>query len=196
MRTFILILVLYGAMGQVALATMPTLTDEPAHKTVRTCKLWAKAQRAQSDAYEMWGILSDGETADEVAYLRLFAYCLTGDTAEIVGFGSSAGFNESYCQKHSDQPICKASAEVGSTGTAKMANSNCAGTTLTISGAAAGILGEAVVKKGKPVDIEGDIVGYTTTDDLFYCHKVDANYYCSTSIDMEAARLYPVPNCE
>ncbi len=89
-----------------ALATMPSLTEEPSKKTEKSCKKWALAQKNSDDAYYLWGIMPDGKSSDEVAYARLFNYCLTGERPEIVGFGSSAGFDQLYCENHKDQQIC------------------------------------------------------------------------------------------
>ncbi len=89
-----------------AWSTMPQLTREPSKKTEKSCKKWALAQKNSDDAYYLWGIMPDGNSSDEVAYARLFNYCLTGERPEIVGFGSSAGFDQLYCENHKDQKIC------------------------------------------------------------------------------------------
>jgi hypothetical protein len=92
-----------------AYATMPRLTPEPKPATPTTCKEWAAKQdnAPDNDALEMWGIQENGISSRDVALRRLFLYCLGQSPPEIVGFGSSVGFNEAYCEKHPTTKLCK-----------------------------------------------------------------------------------------
>jgi hypothetical protein len=87
-----------------ARATMPLLTAEPKPATPDACRAWASSQ--DEDAIELWGIEEDGTSSPEVAVQRLYLSCLGQQPPEIVGFGSSVGFNEAYCKKHPKQKIC------------------------------------------------------------------------------------------
>lgn len=88
-----------------ARATMPALSPAPASASPATCQKWANAQ--SPDAFDMWGLKEDGSRSREVAMLRLKSFCLGGGRPEIVGFGSSAGFDEAYCTRHGDSGICR-----------------------------------------------------------------------------------------
>jgi hypothetical protein len=88
-----------------ARATMPTLSPEPSPASPATCQKWANS--LSSDAYDMWGLKEEGSWSREVAILRLKTACLGGGRPEIVGFGSSVGFDEDYCARHRDFGICK-----------------------------------------------------------------------------------------
>lgn len=55
----------------------------------------------------MWGIQESGNSSRDIALLRLALSCLGDKTPEIVGFGSSAGFDATYCKKHRSAQICK-----------------------------------------------------------------------------------------
>jgi hypothetical protein len=90
-----------------ALATMPSLSDPPKTRTPQACKAWARHEAfVNEDAREMWGTLDTGETDPKVAVDRLTDDCLGKPVPDIVYFGSSAGFAETYCQKHKQQKIC------------------------------------------------------------------------------------------
>jgi hypothetical protein len=88
---------------------MPRLTPEPNPATPKACKEWAAKQdnAPDNDAIEMWGIQEDGTSSRDVALRRLFLHCLGQHPPEIVGFGSSVGFNETYCRNHPKFKICK-----------------------------------------------------------------------------------------
>ena len=88
-----------------ALATMPLLSDEPSSRTPATCQTWAGKQ--DEEALEMWGVMKDGGTSRDVGVMRLTLTCLGDEQPEIVGFGSSAGYDESFCAKHADWGVCR-----------------------------------------------------------------------------------------
>lgn len=84
---------------------MPALTQQPASPTLTACFDWSKAQNLE--ALEVWGTQPSGESSTEVGSLRLTLFCLGDEAPSIVGISSSAGAAESYCNDHSDQPICQ-----------------------------------------------------------------------------------------
>lgn len=86
-------------------ATMPRLTPKPTNPSPGACKAWAKKQ--SDDAIEMWGIQEDGTSSRNVAIDRLARSCMGQRPPEIVGFSSSAGFDDGYCKKHFTATICK-----------------------------------------------------------------------------------------
>jgi hypothetical protein len=85
-------------------ATMPALTPVPGRPTPDSCRAWAAAQSIE--AIDMWGIKEDGSSSRDVAVLRLATSCMGGGYPEIVGFGSSAGFDQEYCARHPDAGVC------------------------------------------------------------------------------------------
>jgi len=85
---------------------MPTLTPSPKKVSLAACEKWAARQ--SPDAIEMWGIRENGTSSREIAILRLTLSCLGDEPPEIVGFGSSVGFDAAYCEKHPDKKICEA----------------------------------------------------------------------------------------
>ncbi len=87
-----------------ALATMPTLTELPKPAQPSACHTWASKQ--SQDAFDMWGIENSGSTTRGVAIDRLSTYCMGGKSPDIVGFGSSVGFNDGYCNVHRGTTIC------------------------------------------------------------------------------------------
>jgi hypothetical protein len=87
-------------------ANMPMLTDEPRPSSPAACKEWAAKQ--DDEALEMWGIQEDGKSSRGVGINRLASYCMGQPKPEIVGFGSSAGFDRDYCKKHQEQDLCTA----------------------------------------------------------------------------------------
>ena len=86
-------------------ATMPRLTPKPTNPSPGACKAWAENQ--DDDAMEMWGIQEDGSNSRAAAIDRLARSCMGQHLPEIVGFGSSAGFNQSYCRKHPTVKVCR-----------------------------------------------------------------------------------------
>jgi hypothetical protein len=86
-------------------ATMPMLTPEPKPPTPTACKRWAAKQNA--DAIDIWGIQDDGTSSRAVALRRLADSCIGHRPPDIVGFGSSVGFDEAYCEKHTTLKLCK-----------------------------------------------------------------------------------------
>jgi hypothetical protein len=87
-----------------AFATMPMLTDRPNPPSSAARKAWAAKQ--SDNAVEMWGIQESGRSSRAVALNRLARSCMGEKPPEIVGFGSSRGFDESYCHKRPDTGIC------------------------------------------------------------------------------------------
>jgi hypothetical protein len=91
-------------LGSAAHATMPTLTGKPKPASPIACKDWAAKQ--DEEAINMWGIQEDGTSPKAVALERLSNFCLGKGSPAIVGFGSSAGFNDAYCKKRPRTKIC------------------------------------------------------------------------------------------
>ena len=85
-------------------ASMPMLTPLPESITVRTCSEWARAQ--DEEAIDMWGVQQEGSGSYELGIHRLTSECLGEPVSDIVGFGSSVGFDDKYCSRHRDVPIC------------------------------------------------------------------------------------------
>ncbi len=54
----------------------------------------------------MWGLLDSGGHADAVGIERLALSCMDGTRPEIVGLGSSAGYDDFYCRKYPRVAIC------------------------------------------------------------------------------------------
>ncbi|MDB5580379.1 MAG: hypothetical protein JWR80_5555 [Bradyrhizobium sp.] len=89
-----------------AQATMPSLTTTPSPATSATCAKWSRQQ--DSEAVEMWGVRREGGAASrELGLERLRLACMGDDRPAIVGFGSSAGFDDDYCTKNADAGICR-----------------------------------------------------------------------------------------
>jgi len=65
---------------------------------------WAADQ--DDDALYMWGMRDAGGSSSEVAVLRLALSCFGEGKPDIVGFGSSVGFNDAYCKAHPKKEIC------------------------------------------------------------------------------------------
>lgn len=86
-------------------ATMPSLTPKPNPRTPGACKAWAAKQ--DEDAIYMWGTEEDGTHSRSIALDRLARSCLGQRPPDIIGFGSSIGFDESYCAKHAAIKLCK-----------------------------------------------------------------------------------------
>jgi hypothetical protein len=104
MKLLIVIGILLASV-QFANATMPMLTPVPTKETKATRKAWAGKQDA--DVICMWGLLDSGVSWPEVAKHRLTDFCTGLGKPEIVGFGSSAGFDRDYCAKYPTVRICK-----------------------------------------------------------------------------------------
>lgn len=85
---------------------MPALTDVPKPSSPTVCKEWAAKQ--DDEALEMWGIQEDGKSSRTVGINRLASFCMGQPKPEIVGFGSSEGFDRDYCIKHPEQDLCAA----------------------------------------------------------------------------------------
>jgi hypothetical protein len=106
MRTILALAAVMALLGcGAAHATMPLLTPEPSPSTQETCETWAAGQ--DDDAIYMWGMQKDGTTSKKVAISRLAGSCMGTKPPAIVGFGSSAGFDQAYCKNHVGQKICK-----------------------------------------------------------------------------------------
>lgn len=93
-----------ASVPEPALATMPNITELPKPAQPSACHTWASNQ--SQDAFDMWGIEDSGSTTRGVAIDRLTIYCMGGKPPEIVGFGSSVGFNDAYCDAHHGTTIC------------------------------------------------------------------------------------------
>lgn len=104
-RTLIAIATL-AAMAVPAWATMPLLGEKPPIRTDAACWAWAEEQAKDEEVAFMWGILDDGNSDRAVAVRRLADDCLGKPKPEIVGIGSSAGFDRDYCRRHPRQKIC------------------------------------------------------------------------------------------
>jgi TonB family protein len=103
-RTLTLVLLWIAATP--ALATTPTLTDKPSVINSGTCARWATNQNP-GVVYPIWGIQEDGSVSNDVAIKRLIDECMGKPVPEIVGFGTSAGFEQNYCSRHPTSGICK-----------------------------------------------------------------------------------------
>ncbi|HZP09218.1 hypothetical protein, partial [Methyloceanibacter sp.] len=55
----------------------------------------------------MWSTQEDGTHPPEVGLNRLTLYCMGQDRPEIVGFGSSIGFDTAYCDRHPGIKLCE-----------------------------------------------------------------------------------------
>lgn len=89
-----------------AMATGPPLTPKPKLATLEACASWASRQ--DDDAVYMWGTQEDGSHRRALALERLTRSCMGGRPPEIVNFGSSAGFDLTYCRKHpAAAKLCK-----------------------------------------------------------------------------------------
>jgi hypothetical protein len=88
-----------------ALATMPLLTEMPKHRSPAACLKWAEQQKG--DTFEMWGIQETGKSSCEIALSRLVRFCMDEDLPEILGFGSSVGVDEAYCENYPGAKICE-----------------------------------------------------------------------------------------
>lgn len=91
-----------------AYATMPLLTEKPASPNQTSCEKWAAEQ--DDDAIEMWGIQDSGISSRTAALRRLARSCLGKRQPSIVGFGSSVGFDDAYCEQHKTAQVCKKNA--------------------------------------------------------------------------------------
>jgi hypothetical protein len=106
MAKTLLTLAALAAMAVPAWATMPLLSEKPTMRTDAACWTWAEEQAKDEEVAYMWGILDDGNSDRAVAVRRLADDCLGKPKPEIVGFGSSAGFDRDYCHRHPRQKIC------------------------------------------------------------------------------------------
>jgi hypothetical protein len=83
---------------------MPTMTPAPEQITMAACSRWAHQQNEET--IQMWGLQDSGDTSSELAIHRLTSQCLGEPVADIVGFGSSSGFDDEYCSTHPKVAIC------------------------------------------------------------------------------------------
>lgn len=88
-----------------AQANMPALTPKPTPPSPVTCQRWAAMQ--DEDAAYMWGMQESGGSSKTLAIARLTAFCLGKKPPEIVGFGSSVGFDDAFCATHQSATICQ-----------------------------------------------------------------------------------------
>jgi len=92
-------------MPLVGFAAMPALMPKPAPISLKACQQWAAEQ--DDDAKWMWGIQDSGNHSGDIAVARLTMHCLGETVPDIVGFGSSVGFDTHYCDDHSQARICE-----------------------------------------------------------------------------------------
>jgi hypothetical protein len=59
-----------------------------------------------ADSLEMWGIQTDGTSSPLLAIEPLTRSCMGQGHPEIVGCGSSVGFDEPYRKKHRSERVC------------------------------------------------------------------------------------------
>jgi hypothetical protein len=102
-RAFCLAFILLASSQ--ARATMPTLSDKPEPATLSACQIWA--QKQGEDVFDMWGVEEKGGSSRDLAVSRLISYCLGDQPPEIVGFGSSVGFDDDYCKRHPKAALCR-----------------------------------------------------------------------------------------
>jgi hypothetical protein len=87
---------------------MPMLPDMPKNKSLRSCKAWAQhAIKSDDDIAMMWGLQESGDSSAQVAVRRLVANSLGKEMTEIVGFYSSAGVAQAFCEAHKQTRLCK-----------------------------------------------------------------------------------------
>ena len=75
---------------------MPLLGEMPSTRRDKACWAWAAEQAKDDEIAFMWGILDDGNADRAIAVRRLADNCLGKPKPEIVGFGSSVGFDRDY----------------------------------------------------------------------------------------------------
>jgi hypothetical protein len=75
-------------------------------RTVQACWACADQQAKDEEIAFIRGMLDDGNGDRAVAVGQLADDCLGKPKAEIVGFGSSAGFDRDYYRHHPRQKIC------------------------------------------------------------------------------------------
>lgn len=92
------------SLSSPALSSMPVLTPSPSPATAATCTHWALQQ--DEDALYMWGTTESGDFSKVDAIRTLVGFCLGREAPDIVGWGSSAGFDDAYCEKHANAQIC------------------------------------------------------------------------------------------
>jgi hypothetical protein len=91
-----------------AWATMPMLPDMPKNKSPKSCKVWAQqAIKGDDDITMMWGLQESGDSSARIAVKRLASSCLGKEMPEIVGFYSSAGVAQAFCEAHKQTRLCK-----------------------------------------------------------------------------------------
>jgi hypothetical protein len=108
MRVRSMVAVSFLALSTSAWATMPILPDMPSNQSTRSCEGWAQqAIKGDDDIAIMWGLQESGNSSAQVAIKRLVANCLGKKTPEIVGFYSSAGVAQAFCEAHKQARLCK-----------------------------------------------------------------------------------------
>ena len=106
MRTLLLAAVTLAALTRPAWATMPLLGEKPTTRTDEACWAWAKEQAKDNEVAFMWGLREDGSAERAIAERRLADDCVGKPKPDIVGVGSSAGYDRNYRRGHRGQPIC------------------------------------------------------------------------------------------
>lgn len=112
MKKLTLILLFMSFSLSTAHATMPPLPDEPSLKNTKSCRLWSQKairskENASSDIVYMWGLKDDGTSSRIIAVHRLSEFCRGKNPPMIVGFYSSVGTAERYCEDHASTRLCK-----------------------------------------------------------------------------------------
>ena len=92
-------------LPSIAHANTPLLTPKPKKPSQAACREWAAKQ--DDDAIEMWGTQEDGTSSRISALDRLARSCMGQRPPEIIGFGSSAGFDDEYCKRHPKFKLCQ-----------------------------------------------------------------------------------------
>jgi len=90
---------------RIGFASMPALTPKPEPSGLKACQQWALDQ--DEDVKWMWGIKPNGSHLLDVGMARLVLHCLGDTVPDIVGFGSSIGFDTHFCDNHSETRICQ-----------------------------------------------------------------------------------------
>jgi hypothetical protein len=99
---------LFLLLSTSAWATMPMLPEMPKNKSPKSCEVWAQqAIKGDEDIALMWGLQESGDSSAKIAIKRLVLSCLGREMPEIVGFYSSAGVAQEFCEDHKQTRLCK-----------------------------------------------------------------------------------------
>lgn len=117
----------YGSKAHMSLTQRGPIAPAPAMQaaplsqtpTSDACAKWAASQ--DPDTIERWGTQDGGGSSRDKAILRLTLSCLGDEAPEIVGFYSSVGVADAYCEKHTTAGICTSRGAAASPGNASQA---------------------------------------------------------------------------